>query len=290
MATKKENDLFSTINDDLTPLGAKDIYDEKEKKANKSRRVIKEYSQDTIDNLTGEVVTSRKVLATVTAKSEVEFFKIFAENLKNLITNLTDPEIKVFFFAMCFVNWKNSFKADKGFLEEFEGEDLLSRATIYRALKGLKEKGVILEIPENTPNIKELTGLRGSKICMLNPVYIGRGSWKDLTLMRRSYVETFDRQKLSYQRELIVEAEYDGINEVKENPNQYEVKAIEQTKNSKENVTNILIEKKEQDDVIDVEDEPSIDQPNAKELERYKKENQELKDRLAKLEAAILGK
>lgn len=196
--------------------------------------------EERVDGVTGEVTT---IVSSFLKKERTkdEFIKLFAENIAFLVSDISNLSIKVFLLIIKNVNYQNIFKYDSDFVTYFVEHKIMSKASVYNALNELEEKSIILKI---TKEQKEEYDIIGSKVYIVNPQIIGKGSFRDLKKIRQTVTKTFDFEKLEMSQQLKVESSYDGLDTVLSNPDDFEITDVKQitSKNMVEN--QIIIDKK----------------------------------------------
>ncbi len=109
----------------------------------------------------------------------------------------------------------------------------------------LEKKNVILKI---TKEQREEFGVLGAKSFIINPNIIGKGSFRDLKELRQTITRTFDFDKLEMKQETQVEAKYKGIDEILNNPENYNIIEASQI-NNKNLIHNMIVVEEKQEKV-----------------------------------------
>ncbi|EGX7731531.1 hypothetical protein JHF52_001791, partial [Campylobacter coli] len=189
------------------------------------------------------------------------FIKLFTENIHYII-NLEPQEKTLFFTLLSSVDYKNVVRFDKSMKQNIILDKVLSRAGMYRALNGLIEKKVIFKIDRDF--VKSYAGVGSDDCYLFNPNLVGRGSWNDLKNLRHTITREWDFENLEVRENLEIEEEYLGLDEIKNNQKQYQVKEINQEHDETTKVKNteIVIEEKNNSAnnqySFDKKEEPSI--------------------------------
>lgn len=209
--------------------------------------------QEKIDNTTGEVTT---IVSSFLQKEKTkdDFLKLFAENITFLIEGLSSASIKVFLMIIKNINYQNVFQYTSEFVNYFVEKEIMSKSSVYNAINELIEKKVILKI---TKEQREIFGIIGSKSFIINPQIAGKGSFRDLKKLRQTVVKTFDFDKFEMKQEVEVESEYEGLEEVKKNPEDFYVENVKQVSSNNLIENEIVISKKQ--DMIENVSLPSQD-------------------------------
>lgn len=190
---------------------------------------------------TGEI---RTIVSSFLQKENTkdDFIKLFAANIQFLVSDISNSALRVFLMIIENINYNNIFKYDSDFVAFFVENNILSRSSVYGAISELEKKNVILKIGDKE---RKQFNIIGQKSYIINPQIVGKGSFRDLKKLRQTITRTYDFEKFEMSQEYQVESSYLGLNEVIDNPNDYDVIDVSET--SKDNVTNreILIEKKD---------------------------------------------
>ncbi|ELU5093585.1 hypothetical protein SB881_001914, partial [Campylobacter upsaliensis] len=132
----------------------------------------------------------------------------------------------------------------------------------------LEDKNVIFKI---TKEQQEEYDIISPNSYIMNPQIIGKGSFKDLKKLRQTTIKEFDFEKLEMIQKVEVESEYEGLEEVKENPENYYIEDIKQisSPNAIENQIIISKRKAEADNqaLIANDIQPTLFDENQKEQE-----------------------
>ncbi|OCS21950.1 hypothetical protein CFVI97532_07050 [Campylobacter fetus subsp. venerealis cfvi97/532] len=224
----------------------------------KKRIKIYDHTKEIVDQTTGEI--SRTIHSfTKEANTKDEFVKLYLENI-NFLQILTPAELKILLYAIKRIDYTNSFSFSSNFIGYFIENKVLSRAAVYRSFKTLVEKQVFLEA---TSELKKEFELYGDDIYFIHPDIASKGSFLQLKELKRTIVQTFDFTNLTMKQELITENKYDEFDNIKNNNKDYEIKSISHNKKDKEEETEFMVGKKENNSgtIIDVEVE-AIQEPN----------------------------
>ncbi|EAI4211419.1 hypothetical protein AWV11_09320, partial [Campylobacter coli] len=142
------------------------------------------------------------------------------------------------------------------------------KSSVYRAIKELEDKNVIFKI---TKEQQEEYDIISPNSYIMNPQIIGKGSFKDLKKLRQTTIKEFDFEKLEMIQKVEVESEYEGLDEVKENPENYYIEDIKQIAYPNTIENQIIISKKEVEadnqTLIANDTQPSLFHENQKEQE-----------------------
>ncbi|EKK7086472.1 hypothetical protein PON28_001850, partial [Campylobacter coli] len=212
------------------------------------------------DCITGEVIERNQIIVRKVQTRE-SFIKLFTENIHYII-NLEPQEKTLFFTLLSSVDYKNVVRFDKSMKQNIILDKVLSRAGMYRALNGLIEKKVIFKIDRDF--VKSYAGVGSDDCYLFNPNLVGRGSWNDLKNLRHTITREWDFENLEVRENLEIEEEYLGLDEIKNNQKQYQVKEINQEHDETTKVKNteIVIEEKNNSAnnqySFDKKEEPSI--------------------------------
>ena len=127
---------------------------------------------------------------------------------------------------------------------------------------GRGTKGEIFKIDRDF--VKSYAGVGSDDCYLFNPNLVGRGSWNDLKNLRHTITREWDFENLEVRENLEIEEEYLGLDEIKNNQKQYQVKEINQEHDETTKVKNteIVIEEKNNSAnnqySFDKKEEPSI--------------------------------
>ncbi|HED7986393.1 TPA: hypothetical protein R6B59_001782 [Campylobacter coli] len=237
-----------------------EIKDLNEINKNNKQQVVYRKDNLSTDCITGEVIERNQIIVRKVQTRE-SFIKLFTENIHYII-NLEPQEKTLFFTLLSSVDYKNVVRFDKSMKQNIILDKVLSRAGMYRALNGLIEKKVIFKIDRDF--VKSYAGVGSDDCYLFNPNLVGRGSWNDLKNLRHTITREWDFQNLEVRENLEIEEEYLGLNEIKNNQKQYQVKEINQEHDETTKVKNteIVIEEKNNSAnnqySFDKKEEPSI--------------------------------
>lgn len=144
--------------------------------------------QEIVDKSTGQVTTVvNSFLQRERAKDN--FVKIFTENIDFLAINISSSALKVVIVMVKYLNYQNIFKYDSDFIEYFTSHNILSKSSVYRAIKELKDKNVIFYL--NSSQRKQLN-IMGKGSFIVNPQIFGKGSFKDIRRLRLNMLKVFE--------------------------------------------------------------------------------------------------
>lgn len=238
-----------------------EIKDLNEINKNNKQQVVYRKDNLSTDCITGEVIERNQIIVRKVQTRE-SFIKLFTENIHYII-NLEPQEKTLFFTLLSSVDYKNVVRFDKSMKQNIILDKVLSRAGMYRALNGLIEKKVIFKIDREF--VKSYAGVGSDDCYLFNPNLVGRGSWNDLKNLRHTITREWDFENLEVRENLEVEEEYLGLDEIKNNQKQYQVKEINQEhdKTTKVKNTEIVIEEKNNT----INNQPSLFVENQKEQE-----------------------
>ncbi|HEH4700127.1 TPA: hypothetical protein SG389_001564 [Campylobacter coli] len=219
-----------------------EIKDLNEINKNNKQQVVYRKDNLSTDCITGEVIERNQIIVRKVQTRE-SFIKLFTENIHYII-NLESQEKTLFFTLLSSVDYKNVVRFDKSMKQNIILDKVLSRAGMYRALNGLIEKKVIFKIDRDF--VKSYAGVGSDDCYLFNPNLVGRGSWNDLKNLRHTITREWDFENLEVRENLEIEEEYIGLDEIKNNQKQYQVKEINQEHNEMTKVKNteIVIEEK----------------------------------------------
>ena len=231
--------------------------------ANKNNKQQVVYRKDNVstDYITGEIIERNRVIVKKVQTRE-SFIKLFTENI-NYIINLGTQEKILFFTLLSSVDYKNVVRFDKSMKQNIVLDKVLSRAGMYRALNGLIEKKVIFKIDREF--VKSYIGVGSDDCYLFNPNLVGRGSWNDLKSLRHIITTEWDFENLEVRENLEVEEEYLGLDEIKNNQEQYQVKEINKEHNEITGIKNTEIVIEEKNNTSN--NQPSLFDENQKEQE-----------------------
>ncbi|EAB5510555.1 hypothetical protein Y874_08240 [Campylobacter jejuni CVM 41936] len=223
--------------------------------------------EEKVDNITGEVTT---IVSSFLQKEKTkdDFIKLFVENINYLTDNLSNSALRVVLMMFKNLNYQNIFHYNSDFVSYFTNKKILGKSSVYRAIKELEDKNVIFKI---TKEQQEEYDIISPNSYIMNPQIIGKGSFKDLKKLRQTTIKEFDFEKLEMIQKVEVESEYEGLEEVKENPENYYIEDIKQisSPNAIENQIIISKRKAEADNqaLIANDIQPTLFDENQKEQE-----------------------
>ena len=184
------------------------------------QRAVYSLEQQRVNHETGEILEDNKIRVAKETKKE-NFIKLYVENLYFMSTELTSHEKTVMFFLLMSMGYKNVVTISSDLRKAIIETSKLSRMTIHRAIKGLKEKDLLMT---PTESIKELFKQDNDlsvfmsftkNTYIINPNIIGKGKLEDLKKMRQVVTTEYDFEKLEATKEIIKEVEYKGLETVK---------------------------------------------------------------------------
>lgn len=223
--------------------------------------------EEKVDNITGEVTT---IVSSFLQKEKTkdDFIKLFVENINYLTDNLSNSALRVVLMMFKNLNYQNIFHYNSDFVSYFTNKKILGKSSVYRAIKELEDKNVIFKI---TKEQQEEYDIISPNSYIMNPQIIGKGSFKDLKKLRQTTIKEFDFEKLEMIQKVEVESEYEGLDEVKENPENYYIEDIKQISYPNTIENQIIISKKEAEadnqTLIANDTQPSLFDENQKEQE-----------------------
>ncbi|APA60582.1 hypothetical protein CY789_08820 [Campylobacter coli] len=221
--------------------------------------------EEKVDNITGEVTT---IVSSFLQKEKTkdDFIKLFVENINYLTDNLSNSALRVVLMMFKNLNYQNIFHYNSDFVSYFTNKKILGKSSVYRAIKELEDKNVIFKI---TKEQQEEYDIISPNSYIMNPQIIGKGSFKDLKKLRQTTIKEFDFEKLEMIQKVEVESEYEGLDEVKENPENYYIEDIKQIAYPNTIENQIIISKKEVEadnqTLIANDTQPSLFDENQKE-------------------------
>ncbi|EAJ7530434.1 Uncharacterised protein [Campylobacter jejuni subsp. doylei] len=197
--------------------------------------------EEKVDNITGEVST---IVSSFLQKEKTkdDFIKLFVENINYLTDNLSNSALRVVLMMFRNLNYQNIFHYNSDFVSYFTNKKILGKSSVYRAIKELEEKNVIFKI---TKEQQEEYDIISPNSYIMNPQIIGKNSFKDLKKLRQTTVKEFDFEKLEMIQKVEVESEYEGLEEVKENLENYYIEDIKQISSPNAIENRIIISKRE---------------------------------------------
>lgn len=200
--------------------------------------------EEKVDNITGEVTT---IVSSFLQKEKTkdDFIKLFVENINYLTDNLSSSALRVVLMMFRNLNYQNIFHYNSDFVSYFTNKKILGKSSVYRAIKELEDKNVIFKI---TKEQQEKYDIISSNSYIMNPQIIGKGSFKDLKKLRQTTIKEFDFEKLEMIQKVEVESEYEGLEEVKENIENYYIEDIKQISSPNTIENQIIISKKAEAD------------------------------------------
>ncbi|EFO4793580.1 hypothetical protein HQT34_001656 [Campylobacter coli] len=194
-----------------------------------------------IDYATGEIKEKDNILIKKVKKKD-EFIKMMALNLQFIATELENSEKTILFLLMSNMNYKNIVNINSDLKSELIHKSKLHRNTVSKAINSLQEKKVILKL--DTDELRQTYDVFSKNSFLINPNIIGKGSFRDLRNLRQTIIQNFNADRFEMTKEIVTEVEYNGLQEIKNNKEDYEIKAIQQTQNNNEKNTEIFLAKK----------------------------------------------
>lgn len=197
--------------------------------------------EEKVDNITGEVTT---IVSSFLQKEKTkdDFIKLFVKNINYLTDNLSNSALRVVLMMFRNLNYQNIFHYNSDFVSYFTNKKILGKSSVYRAIKELEEKNVIFKI---TKEQQEEYDIISPNSYIINPQIIGKNSFKDLKKLRQTTVKEFDFEKLEMIQKVEVESECEGLDEVKENLENYYIEDIKQISSPNAIENRIIISKRE---------------------------------------------
>ena len=210
---------------------------------NQNKKVIMSREKHYVNHETGEILGTE--VLSLQVKTKDEFVKIFVENMDYLGKTLEGFEFKTLFFVLKKIDYQNSLIIDSTFRKNLSilfGNK--SPSVIARAIKGLVEKQILIEI--NTPELRERFQSFVGNAYYVNPNIIGKGSFRDIKKLRQTTVVDYDFEQNQVKKRVNVDTEYKEAQEVLENSNDYQIDNVEVIENEKNNTkeANLIISKK----------------------------------------------
>ncbi|EGC9980155.1 hypothetical protein GMI15_09270, partial [Campylobacter coli] len=187
-------------------------------------------------------------------KKKDDFVKFFVENIEEL-NHLTGNEIKVLLICIKFMGYHNVVVIDSNLRKKISAISNISLPAISRHLKTLVEKQILVKLePNNLPQeTKDILGIADfeTKNYLVNPNIIGKGSFRDLSLVRRITIKDFDFQELKFKKRVRIQRSYEDIKNL--DLSDYEVKRINKISNENKEQTIVTIEEKKQNQIQELE-------------------------------------
>jgi len=239
----------------------------------------------TKDDKTGEVLKDTTVVITK-AKKRDNFIKIFVDNIDFLGAGLNNAERQVLVGFLAKVDYQNVVYVHSELRKEICIKYNISPSTISNGIKGLVQKGVLLEL---TDALKEKMDIHMNNGYLINPDIAGKGSFNELQKLRQEVYIDYDFEKLEIKKSYTAKSQYEGFDEITENMDKHEVKQIKQS-NSPDGVTQkteILIGEKEHVDAEVIANDKlmeNVNKENIQQSEPNDKEKELLKLKIMQLE------
>lgn len=201
---------------------------------------VKEY----VNNKTGEV---EETVSSFVQKADTQdnFVKLFLSNMNFLVESLNHLEMKVLFYCIQKINYRNVFQYNSTeFVNYHVHKNIMSKASFYRSFNHLKELKVFLPI-EKQEHLDALD-LFGKNYFLINPNLVGKGSFRDIKEIRQMTVKVFDFDKLEMKEDISTDYVYDGFNNVLKNPDKYKIESINEIKSNNRTETEFVIAEKDE--------------------------------------------
>lgn len=208
-----------------------------------SKKLYK-HTKEVVDNRTGEVIKSINSFVKK-EKTKDSFIKLFVDNIAYLVENCSSNARTVFWVMLRSVNYNNVFIYSSGFVDYFVSNKILGKSSVYAAIKELETKQVIFRLTnEDLQNFDIAWG--NSKNCFLiNSQIIGRGTFNDIEELRHITTKTFNFNTLEMKQEFTIEAKYEGLDEVIQNSDRYEVDSIKRRHSKNSHEIEVVVAEKE---------------------------------------------
>lgn len=239
----------------------------------------------TKDDKTGEVLKDTTVVITK-AKKRDNFIKIFVDNIDFLGAGLNNAERQVLVGFLAKVDYQNVVYVHSELRKEICIKYNISPSTISNGIKGLVQKGVLLEL---TDGLKEKMDIHMNNGYLINPDIAGKGSFNELQKLRQEIYIDYDFEKLEIKKSYTAKSQYEGFDEITENMDKHEVKQIKQS-NSPDGVTQkterLIAEKEHVDAEVIVNDKlmENVNKENIQQIEPNDREKELLKLKIMQLE------
>ena len=227
----------------------------------------------TKDDKTGEVLKDTTVVITK-AKKRDNFIKIFVDNIDFLGAGLNNAERQVLVGFLAKVDYQNVVYVHSELRKEICIKYNISPSTISNGIKGLVQKGVLLEL---TDTLKAKMDIHMNNGYLINPDIAGKGSFNELQKLRQEIYIDYDFEKLEIKKSYTAKSQYEGFDEITENMDKHEVKQIKQI-NSPDGVTQkteILIAEKEQVDAEVIANDKMVEDENKENLQQTEPNDRE---------------
>lgn len=226
-----------------------------------------------IDMETGEI--SQKMRSFIQKKdTQDEFIKLFIENLFFLNESLSNPALRVLIAMLKRIDYQNVFEYTQNFVEYFIQNNILKKTSVYKGLKELENKGVIIKIVDE--ELKKELEISGKNYYLINPNIVGKGSFRNLQKLRQTITRTFDFETLQFTQQYEAETFYDGYKDIQNNPQKYQIEEVIEEKRDKIDKVDVIFSEKENkidkssDEIIQLENENLQLKLREKELENEK--------------------
>ena len=127
-----------------------------------------------VDNLTGEIISEESSVESVRVSKEDDFAKLYLDGVE-LLRGLTGGQLSLLLSLARRMNYSGEVMVAGSHRREVMAETGVGGVTLARALRALRDKGVI------TP----VDGVRG--FYKVNPRVLAKGSWRSARAMRRGF-------------------------------------------------------------------------------------------------------
>lgn len=231
-----------------------------------------------VDYETGEVKTSSTSIVKQVSSRD-DFVKLFVNNL-DIFLKLDVYETRLLTQAFKNLTYKNTFMIDSNFINYIVTvSKAMGKTSFYKSKKNLIKKKIL--IPIDSDDLKNEFEVYGNDWYFINPDITGKGSFNDLRKLKRTIVQYYDFETLSYNQEVHTESAYQDFDELIENKDKFEVKEIRHNidKDGLSESKEIIVGKKNYIDAEELEKQEVIEEPNLFDDNNiYKKEQQQKKD------------
>jgi len=121
-----------------------------------------------VDHKTGEIL-EQKSISTYQSNSEDFFVKVYLDNIQYL-RSLTTSEIVILFVFLKYIDYKNMLNITLRIKKKVIADTGYSMQTINNALSSLTKKKMLTHMSMGSYSV--------------NPWFIGKGGWKDISELR----------------------------------------------------------------------------------------------------------
>ena len=214
-----DNNLFKQMKKYEDNTGIKPL-DLKTKRSN----VVYTRQEKQYDRETGEVTFDNNV-SVRKIKTYNEFIQVYVENI-NFLWGLSPTALMVLTAIIKLMGYNNVVILGAEAKQQLQDNLELSRATIFKLIKELIDKNVLILI--NTPELKaeyEIS-VNNNKSYLVNPNIVGKGSFRELEKLRHTIVREYDVDKLELRTSVITDFDYGLANELQ--GKEHEVVGIEE--------------------------------------------------------------